>query len=184
MTISETKLKESITGEFNAIQKYNKFAEIARKENLPNIAYLFKGLIAGEMIHFSNHKRALGEDFEPKKEDFKIGTTLENLKTAFGGETYEYKEMYPSFIKANKKEMKTQIGKLANLSMNWAMDVEVTHAVTLMKAINMLENEKSDFIAGEIWVCAACGNLVIGEKPNEICPICKHDPMFYKEVSH
>lgn len=180
--ISESKLEDSITGEFNAIRKYKKFAEVALDENLPNISYLFQGLIAGETIHLENHKRALGKSFEPKEEEFDVGTTLENLKAAFEGETYEYRDMYPSFRKAIKKEKKTELGKLADLSMRWALEVEVTHATTLKKALEMLEHEKSDFVGERIWVCEACGNLVIGEKPKEVCPVCKHDPMFYKEV--
>lgn len=182
MGIIEDNLHVAITGEFNAIQKYIKFAEIAEAENMPNVAYIFKALISGEMIHLANHKRALGEDFTPELKDFEPGKTLENLKTAFAAETWEYKEMYPSLIKSIKKE-NSEKGKIAKLSMNWAKDVEITHAEVLRLVISYVEQNNDFDLAGKkLWVCQACGNLFIGNIPNKMCPVCKHGSIFYKEV--
>ncbi|MFX0103277.1 MAG: rubrerythrin family protein [Candidatus Hodarchaeota archaeon] len=173
-------LKEAITGEFNAILKYKKYSEIAEKENFPNIAYLFKALAAGEQIHFDNHKRALKEAFEPESKDFSPGTTLENLKDALGGETWEFKDMYPQLMKSIKRDGSTE-GLVAKLSMEWAKETEKTHAEVLQHAIGLME-AGNDFQGDKLWVCDACGNLYVGEKPNELCPVCKHDPFHYKEV--
>lgn len=182
MGIIEDNLHVAITGEFNAIQKYIKFAKIAEAENLPNVAYLFKALVSGEMIHLANHKRSLGEDFEPELKVFESGNTLENLKMAFIAETWEYEEMYPSLIKSIKKE-KSEKGKIAKLSMNWAKNVEITHAEVLKLVISYVE-QNMDINLGEkkLWVCQACGNLFIGNIPDKLCPVCKHGPIFYKEV--
>ena len=61
-------LKHVITGEFHAIQKYTQFAVKAREENLPNIARIFAAFIVAEKIHLANHRRALGEEFNPEEE--------------------------------------------------------------------------------------------------------------------
>ena len=166
-----------------AIQKYNKFAEIAEADHMPNVAYLFKALVNGEMIHLANHKRALGEKFFPELQNFEPGNTLENLKTAVAAETWEYKEMYPSLIKSIKKE-NSEKGKIAKLSMTWAKDVEITHAEVLRLVISYGETENDfDLDGKKLWVCQACGNLFIGDDPNKICPVCKHSAEFYKEVA-
>ena len=83
----QSKLKEAITGEFNAIQKYKRFSEVAKEEGLSNASYLFNALIAGEMIHLANHKRALNSDFTPQLNSFEVGTTIENLKSASCGQS-------------------------------------------------------------------------------------------------
>lgn len=174
-------LKAAMDGEHNAIRKYTKFAEAALTENLPNIAYLFKALVEAEKIHLKNHGNALGQEYTPKDEDFTVGSTIENLNAALSGETYEYKEMYPDFMSAIGKELKQEDAQVAELSFKWAMDVELTHAEILTKAIELVK-QGEDFVSNDIWICKVCGNLVIGGKPKDLCPVCKHDPAFYKEV--
>jgi rubrerythrin len=182
MGIIEDNLHVAITGEFNAIQKYIKFAEIAEAEHMLNVAYIFKALVSGEMIHLANHNRALGKNFTPELKDFEPGNTLENLKTAFAAETWEYKEMYPSLIKSIKKE-NSEKGKIAKLSMTWAKDVEITHAEVLRLVISFVEQDMDFNLDGKkLWVCQACGNLFIGDNPNKMCPVCKHSANFYREV--
>ena len=65
--------------------------------------------------------------------------------------------------------------------MTWAMNVEIEHAAALKKALQAL-SEGKDLDIDKLFVCKACGNLYIGNEPTEICPICKHDKIFYKEV--
>lgn len=182
MKKTEKYLKEAMDGEHNAIRKYSKYADVAEDEGLPNIAYLFRALIEGEKIHLKNHRNALGQEYTPKDEEFKIGSTLDNLKEAMGGETYEYDEMYPGFMDAIEKELKSEYAQVAELSFKWAKDVELTHAEILEQAKKSLE-KGNDFTSEQLWVCKVCGNLVIGGKPAEICPVCKHDAQFYKEVA-
>jgi rubrerythrin len=181
MSNTKEALKKAITGEFNAIQKYKKFEEVAAKENLPKISFLFKALIIGEQIHLKNHKKALGDAFEPELKAFKLGTTKDNLMTAWEAEIWENTKMYPDLIKEVKKEMKSEYTQVANLSFNWAKDVEFYHAEALSQAILNL-NEGKDFVVDTLWVCKVCGNLIVINKPTEICPVCRHDPIFYVEV--
>lgn len=173
-------LKEAIDGEFNAIRKYKEYARIAKEEKYPNIAKLFTALVVGESIHLANHKRSLIEPFEPETKEFKVGTTMENLKDAIGGETWEYKDMYPRLLKGLKRA-KTDDDEVAKLSLRWAMDTEKNHAKYLKEALLCLENG-TDYDNDSYWVCEVCGNLEVGGEPDEICPVCKHDPVFFKEV--
>ena len=48
-------LKEAINGESNAKRKYELYAEQAMKENLPEVANLFKAVSQAENIHVKNH---------------------------------------------------------------------------------------------------------------------------------
>ncbi len=180
MDTFESILKEAITGEHQAIRKYQRFAEVAQKENMPNVAYLFKALVAGEKVHLENHKRALGTAFTPEDKEFETGTTLENLKAALAAETWEYEEMYPGLIKGMKRE-RSERGEVAQLSMQWALGTEKTHAMVLQTAIGQVAQGK-DYAGVMFYVCLACGNLHEGEQPTGVCPVCKHDSRLYKEV--
>nr|MDO8110834.1 rubrerythrin family protein [Candidatus Sigynarchaeota archaeon] len=173
-------LQAAITGEYNAIRRYTKYAEIAVKEKLQNVAYLFKALATGERVHLENHKRAYGKEFSPKDEAFTEGTTLENLKASVSGETMEYEEMYPRIMKALKRG-KREDEQVARLSMQWAREVEKMHAMILSKAVDRVE-QGQDGIAIKYWVCNVCGNLRVGDNTGSVCPVCRHDGQFYKEV--
>ncbi|WP_371804606.1 rubrerythrin family protein [Candidatus Lokiarchaeum ossiferum] len=184
MELTKKYLKEAISGESSAVVKYTAFMETATQEGFTNIAYLFKALIAAEQIHIQNHRKALKDpDFQPKLENFQQKTTLLNIENAIEGELYEYKTMYPTFMKAIKKERKTMYGKVGYLSFEWARNVEITHANALKIALSALQSGK-DLEQTEIWVCKVCGNLVLGDLPSEPCPICKHDPHFYKLIKN
>ena len=174
-------LRAAMTGEFNAIRKYSAFSKVAAEEGYVNIAKLFKALAEGEKIHLKNHKQALGEQFKPDVEEFTPGSTLENLRVAFNTETYEYKDMYPGFIRKLKRTKKEE-EEVAKLSLRWAQDTERHHAEILKEAIECLEKGE-DYHQNDFWVCEACGNLELGNAPDSVCPVCKHDPYFYKEVA-
>jgi rubrerythrin len=180
MDTLESILQKAITGEHNAIRKYQHFAEVAQKESMPNAAYLFKALATGEKVHLANHMRAIGTTFSPDDKEFETGTTLENLKAALATETWEYAEMYPGFIKKVKRD-RSERGEVARLSIQWALGTEKTHAMTLQKAIETVQQGK-DYIDVKFWVCVACGNLRVGDDLAGICSVCKHDARLYKEV--
>ncbi len=86
-------LKEAFAGESQANQKYRAFAKKAERDGFPNIAKLFKTTAEAEKIHAEGHLAALDG----------IGSTVDNLKDAIGGETYEYTEMYPPMLTRQKK---------------------------------------------------------------------------------
>ena len=186
MSITAEYLKKAIIRESTAIKKYRKFGQVAAKEGFPNVAYLFTALVSAEEIHVQNHQRALKESPPEIEldilEDTPPQTTLTSVQDAIDGELYEYKEMYPDFLRKIKKERKTLYGKVGYLSMEWAKDVELSHATALKIALEAV-NLGKDLDLKQIWICRVCGNLVISAtRPQEICPVCRHDPHFYLNV--
>ncbi|QEE18130.1 rubrerythrin family protein [Promethearchaeum syntrophicum] len=180
MSILKDYLKKAIDGEFSATQKYTEFADIAQNEGFSNIAYLFKALTAAENIHIKNHTNALKEEYQPEVEEFTRGTTIENVKDAMEAEFWESKTMYKNYLKEIKKDKKNPLLKVAQLSFEWARDVEYTHYQALKLALKYIEKGK-DLDYSEIYVCKVCGDIIF-TKPTEICPICGHDPAFYFKV--
>jgi len=177
----EEMLKKSIEGELGAIAKYKEYASLAEKAGFKGVARLFRSLVIAEKIHVKNHQNALGEKYtaEPSPE---LMEGIENmLLDAIKGETWEYKEMYPGFIKQLPKEPKDDMPKLARLSMEWARDVEKTHAEVLEKVLELIKAGK-DIVDEKIWVCTVCGNIAFGELPKDHCPVCKHDLVFFQKI--
>lgn len=175
-------LKEAIIGETHASKKYDFYSSVAKKEGFSKIAYLFATLKDAEIIHIKNHTKALGNnDFSIPEENIEKKTTFENLKTALNDETFEYKKMYPKFLKKIKAETKNEFGKVAQLSMNWAMKVEKTHAKLLKIALKFLTLNK-DFDCKNLYLCTVCGNIISSDShPTKTCPVCGHDHQFYNK---
>jgi rubrerythrin len=149
-------LKNAFAGESQANRRYLAFAHKADEESHPQIAKLFRAAAEAETVHAMNHVRTMGEVKDSKA----------NLNTAVDGETFEFKQMYPDYIKVAKEEKNTQ----AAWSFNVANQVEQIHANLFKKAVDILgtgkEPPKADY-----YVCSVCGNTVENEPP-EKCPIC------------
>jgi rubrerythrin len=155
MSNTENNLKEAFAGESQANQKYRAFAKKAEKDGFPNIAKLFKTTAEAERIHAEGHLSALDG----------IGSTIENLKAAIAGETYEYTEMYPPMYEnavAENHKAKRMFG--------YALKVEEVHAKLYKLALEAAEQGK-DLEEMEIYLCPVCGNIEFG-KPQENCPVC------------
>jgi rubrerythrin len=150
---SNDNLKAAFTGESMANRTYLAFAKKADEEGYHQIAKLFRAAAAAETVHAFNHLQRMGG----------IGTTMDNLKDAINGETYEFTKMYPEFIEAAKKEGDNR----ALWSFEVANKVERVHASLYEKALNEIgQNEEVDY-----HVCSVCGYTIEGE-PEGKCPIC------------
>ncbi|MHC5036399.1 MAG: rubrerythrin family protein [Planctomycetota bacterium] len=150
---TENDLREAFAGESQANRKYLAFAEKAEKEGLPQVAKLFRAAAAAETIHAHAHLRALGG----------IGSTEANLREALGGETHEFKSMYPGMVEGAKAGG----FQAAERSFALAMAVEKVHAALYEKALETQGKlEPVDY-----YVCKVCGNTVEGP-PEGPCAIC------------
>ncbi|MFA5371933.1 MAG: rubrerythrin family protein [Sideroxydans sp.] len=89
-------LEAAFAGESMAHTKYRYFAAIARAEGHEDVARVFEETAAQEVQHALGHLDLL----YPKSEM----TTERCLQMAIEGETYEYTEMYPGFLKAAQEE--------------------------------------------------------------------------------
>lgn len=154
--MTQTNLQEAFAGESQAHMRYMIFADVAEREGLPNIARLFRAASFSEQMHATAHLRALSG----------VGTTAQNLKTAFGGESFEVNEMYAAYIEVAK----LQEEKAALSSMTRALEAEKVHAKLYSQAEQALE-AKTDLPAKDVFVCEVCGFTMEGEAP-ERCPIC------------
>ncbi|MEW6652123.1 MAG: rubrerythrin family protein [Bacteroidota bacterium] len=165
MATTKENLKEAFAGESQANQKYRAFAKKAEKEGFPNIAKLFATAAEAERIHAEGHLGSLDG----------IGSTVENLKAAIEGETYEYAEMYPPMHeKAVADEHKAQ------RMFKYALDAEKVHADLYKIALTAAE-QGSDLEVSEIYLCPVCGHIEFGE-PKDKCPVCGALPTKYVKV--
>jgi len=166
MSKTDDNLQAAFAGESQANRKYLAFAKAADDEGLPGVARLFRAAAEAETVHAHNHLRAMGA----------VGPTTENLKAAIGGETYEFKEMYPGFITQAEKDKNGKAGQ----SFRYANRVEQIHAGLYKKAADAVKAGK-DLPPVTLWVCQVCGNTVEGEPP-ATCPICGSPPEKFKRV--
>jgi len=156
MTKTDENLKAAFAGESQANRRYLAFALKADEEGFTQAAKLFRAAAEAETVHALNHLRTLGE----------IKSTMENLNTAFGGESFEFMKMYPEFLDVAKKEGNKQ----AAWSFDVANKVEKVHAGLYQKAIDAMKNKK-DMVKIDYYVCQTCGNTVEGSAP-DVCPVC------------
>jgi rubrerythrin len=154
--MTEINVKDALAGESQAHIKYLAFAEKAASEKLPNIARAFKAGSFSEQVHATNHLKTLSG----------VGTTAENLKDAFEGESFEIEEMYPAYIKVAE----LQEEKKALIYLHAAMAAEKVHAGIYKKAQEAVSRGK-DIEAAPIHVCSVCGFTMEGEAPDN-CPVC------------
>ena len=153
---SKKNLEDAFAGESQAHMKYKAFGDKAEKENLPNVARLFRANSHAEQIHATNHLRTLSG----------IQSSAENLNAAIEGETYEVDEMYPAFIQDSKDEQESAAERM-NM---WALAAEKVHANLYKKAKAAVDNGQ-DVDLGPIHVCQVCGFTMEGEAP-DLCPVC------------
>jgi rubrerythrin len=155
MPTTKENLKEAFAGESQANQKYRAFSKKAERDGFPNIAKLFKTAAEAERIHAEGHLNALEG----------IGSTVENLKDAIGGETYEFKEMYPPMLEQAEKD-----DHKAKRMFKYAISAEDVHAQLYKLALAAAEAGK-DLEETEFYLCPVCGHIEFG-KPEDNCPIC------------
>lgn len=157
MSKTENNLMSSFAGESQASQKYKAFALKAEQEGYLQVAKLFRASSKSETIHAANQLRALKG----------INSTINNLKAAIEGETYEYTDMYPKFIKEAKIEDKKNVEYVFNA----AMVTEKIHALYYKEALKYLEKNE-DIPEKEYYVCTICGYTSEKGAPDK-CPICR-----------
>lgn len=145
-------LMDAFAGESQANRKYLAYSKKAEKDGKINAAKLFKAASDAETIHALKHFEVAG----------KVGSTTDNLADAVAGETHEYTEMYPDFVKIAEEEG----NKAAVMSFTYAMKAEEVHARLYQEALDNLNQTEEVFY----YLCPVCGNI---EKARpEKCSIC------------
>ena len=143
----------AFAGESQANRKYLAYAKQAEKEGLPQVAKLFRAVAEAETIHAHAHLRSAG----------KIGDTMNNLKDAISGETYEFTKMYPDMI----KDAEAEDERAAKKYFSWVNDVEEVHSKLYAKALES-QGKIEDV---DYYICSVCGYTHEGPH-DEKCPVC------------
>jgi rubrerythrin len=154
MSKSVDDLKAAFAGESQANRKYLAFAKKADEEGYPQAAKLFRAAAEAETVHAHNHLKAMDG----------VGSTLDNLKEAMGGETYEFETMYPPMV----KDAEADDNKKALRSFTFAMEVEKVHAAMYKEAISKINTKEEVY---DYFVCPVCGFTAPKYAP-EKCPVC------------
>ena len=170
LTDTYANLYASVQGETNASAAYKAFAERAYTDGFPVIARLFLATADAEAKHADDEWAILlgmGATVRPVAEAPVVGTTAENLRAAFEGETYEYTVMYPGFIAAAEAEGMADARRI----FNFAMRAEQVHAINYADVLaNLANTEYINSTYGVVYCCPICGEVVT-ELPGR-CPIC------------
>ena len=145
-------LMAAFAGEAEANRKYTAYAKKAEAEGKLNAAKLFRAAADAETLHALRHFEVAG----------KIKSTAENLDDAINGETYEFEQMYPEFLKVAEEEG----NKAAVTSITYAMKAEQVHAKLYKEALANLDQTEEVYY----YLCPVCGNIekFVPEK----CSIC------------
>ena len=151
---TDKNLAYAFAAESKASVRNATFARKADMEGYSQIARLFRAVSDAESIHAHRYLLLMRG---------KIGSTEENLETAFQNEIKANVEEYPKLIKDASAEGNKSVLK----AFSQARDVESLHAELYKKALNdMVSDRETDY-----YVCQVCGYISEDEAP-EKCPVC------------
>ena len=151
---TEKNLAYAFAAESKAAVRNETFAKKAEMEGYSQIARLFRAVSDAESVHARRYLMLMRG---------KIGSTEENLETAFQNEIKANVEEYPKLMKEAAEEGNESVLKAFSL----ARDVESFHAELYKKALNdMVADRETDY-----FVCQVCGYISEDEAPDK-CPVC------------
>ena len=171
---TEKNVLATFIGESQARNRYTFAASVARKEGYIQIADAFEETANQEKEHAKRMFKFLeGGDLEITGSfpAGKIGTTVENLKAAMGGENHEWTEMYPGFATVARQENLPGVAAIFE-----AIAVaEKQHEKRYLGVLSNIENgtvfKKAEPV---VWRCRNCGYLYEGPEAPAMCPACAH----------
>ena len=171
---TEKNILTAFAGESQARNRYTYFASKAKKDGYVQISTIFEETANQEKEHAKRLFKLLEGGEVEISAGFPagvIGTTLENLQEAAGGENYEYTSMYPEFAKT-------------------AMEEGFKHIASIFMAIAVAEKQHekryndlaANIEAGRVfkreekvtWRCRNCGYIHEDTEAVDECPACEH----------
>lgn len=179
-TQTEKNLLKAFAGESQARMRYDYFSSAAKKEGLEQISALFAETALNEKEHAKRFFKFLEGRMVEITATYpagKIGTTLENLKSAADGENEEWTELYPEFARIAREEGFAEIA----LAFEKIATVEKAHEARYRKLYDNLDAgnvfKNGDMI---VWKCRNCGYLHEGKNAPLKCPACEHPQAFFE----
>lgn len=182
-TRTEKNIVTAFAGESQARNRYSFFAKQARKEGYVQIADIFTETADQEMVHAKTLFKFLegGEvEITASFPAGRIGTTLENLQAAAGGEHHEWEHMYPDFARTAKEEGFDEVARV----MSAIAVAEKEHERRYLALAAHIEgNTVFRRQARTTWRCRHCGYVHAGDKAAERCPACNHPQAHFEELA-
>ncbi|SFM93661.1 rubrerythrin family protein [Thermodesulforhabdus norvegica] len=157
-------VEAAFIGEAKAYFRLHAFAKKADEEGYPQIARLFRAVAEAEAVHARNHFSLLE----------RVGTTEENLKSAFESEEFANGVAYPEFLKQAWQDDE----KGAIWWFTAARNADERHARLYKHALENMIAERSVLY----YVCTHCG-WIEEARPPEVCPNCQKPRDYFREVS-
>jgi rubrerythrin len=161
-------LNNAVLGERQAIARYGAFAAKADEEGYAGAASLFRACAKAESIHLRRFTALMVErnlavpPETPVKVD--VGSTRDNLQSAFAAETAERDSVYLYAIRTANDDHDAAVAK----TFDETRDVEVEHANLCSDALRNLADMKAPH---EYYVCERCGYTT--NVPLSLCPSCR-----------
>lgn len=162
-------LMNAFDGESKASTKYRIFASKARDDGFEQIGDIFDETSQNEQEHAEIWYKLLNGGEVP--------STVENLKGAIGGETFEWTKMYKDYAETARAEGYNSIADLfegvGNIERNHDRRYAILTRNIETGKVFCKNNE-------EIWICLNCGNLYRGKCAPEHCPVCGFPQGYYE----
>lgn len=173
-TQTEKNILTAFCGESQARNRYTYFASKAKKEGFVQISHIFEETADQEKEHAKRLFKLLEGGEVEISGSFPagvIGTTIENLEEAAGGENYEHTIMYPGFAATAREEGFNEIAVIFE-----AIAVaEKQHEKRYRELrANILSDKVFQRDEEETWRCRNCGYLHTGKEAPHECPACAH----------
>ena len=171
---TEKNILTAFAGESQARNRYTYFASQAKKDGYVQISTIFEETANQEKEHAKRLFKLLEGGETEISASFPagvIGTTLENLLEAAGGENYEHTVMYPEFAQTAMDE---GFKNIAAIFMAIAV-AEKQHEKRYRDLAANIEASRV-FKRDEkvTWRCRNCGYLHEGTEAVDECPACAH----------
>jgi rubrerythrin len=178
---TECNLMKAFAGESQARNRYTFFASQARKEGYVQIADIFEETANQEKEHakrFFSYLKGGTVEITDTFPAGPVGTTLENLKAAAGGENHEWMELYPEFARVAQEEGFPAIAKV----FEFISVAEKRHEERYRALVKNIENDevfkKSKKV---VWRCRNCGYTHEADHAPGACPACAHPQAHFEE---
>jgi rubrerythrin len=179
-TKTEKNLLKAFAGESQAKNRYEFAAKVAKNEGYEQISSIFIETALQEQQHAKRFFKFLEGgivEITAKYPAGITGTTKENLKAAFDGETEEWTELYPGFAKTAEEEGFKQIAT----AFKAISSAEKVHAERYNKLLeNLMGNKVFERNEKVFWYCRKCGYVHFGTKALKNCPACGHPEAYFE----
>ncbi|APW66066.1 MULTISPECIES: ferritin family protein [Arcobacteraceae] len=174
--LTAVNLMKAFAGESMARNKYEYFAKIAQKEGYRDIAEHFQRAANNEKMHAKLELKMYNEMTIGKE----FGDTVENLKYAIEGESYENVTMYPDFAAIAKEEGHKEVARILAGIGKIEIEHENMYRMLLKRLETGAEHESEE---EEEWICEVCGHVHRGKKALKMCPVCKHPQEYQSRLN-